>query len=195
MTLPRFRRCAFTLCAALAVAGCGGSPGMPPVTSSVSQAARGLQGWMAPGADGDLLYLSDVSTNDVDVFSYPRGRLVGKLTGFGEPRSECVDREGDVWIADIVGYDVIEYPHGSTKPVVALSTPGAPRGCSVDPKSGDLAVTGGVGGVILAVYHRTKHDKWLDPKEYRDSSIRNVAFCGYDARGDLFIDGSDKVKG
>jgi hypothetical protein len=197
MTIARFRRSALAFYGALAVAGCGGAP-MFPSTSAASSplTERASHAWMAPRAkSGDLLYLSDVSTNDVDVFSYPRARMVGKLTGFGAPRSECADRKGNVWIADEQGYDVIEYPHGSTKPIVALSTPGAPHGCSVDPKTGDLAVTGGVGGVILAVYHRTKHNKWLDPKEYTDSSIRRVAFCGFDAQGNLFIDGLDKGKG
>lgn len=193
MTIARFRRCAPALCVALAIAGCGG-----PQTAAVPEAASFVtppssRAWMAPQAkSGDLLYLSDVSTNDVDVFSYPADRLVGKLSGFGAPRSECLDRGGDVWIADVAGYDVAEFPHGSTKPIAALSTPGAPRACSVDPGTGNLAVTGGRGGVILAVYHRTKHGKWLDPIEYRGSSIRNVAFCGYNAQGDLFIDGLDK---
>jgi len=197
MTIARFRSCALALYAALAAAGCGGAPTLPLGAGTFSPAARyDVHAWMAPQAkSGDLLYLSNVSTADVDVFTYPRLRLVGKLSGFGAPRSECVDRTGDVWIADVQGYDVIEYPHGGTKPITALSTPGAPQGCSVNPKSGDLAVTGGVGGVILAVYHRTKHHIWLDPKEYTDSSIRRVAFCGYDAQGNLFIDGLDKKGG
>ncbi len=194
MTIARFRSCALALCATLAVAGCSGTPMLPLGSGTSSPVARQtMRAWIASQAkSGDLLYLSNVSTNFVDVFSYPRLRLVGKLTRFGAPRSECVDRKGDVWIADVQGYDVIEYPHGGTKPIVALSTPGAPQGCSVDPRSGDVAVTGGVGGVILAVYHQTKHGKWLDPKEYTDASLRRVAFCGYDAQGNLFLDGADK---
>lgn len=196
MTIARFRRCALALYAALTAAGCG-SPTLPPGSGMLSPVARhAMHGWMAPQAkSGDLLYLSNVATGNVDVFSYPQLRQVGKLSGFGAPRSECVDGKGDVWIADVQGYDVIEFPHGATKPITALSTPGAPQGCSVNPKSGDLAVTGGVGGVILAVYHRTKHGVWLDPKEYTDPSIRSVAYCGYDAQGNLFIDGLDKTKG
>ncbi len=195
MTTVRFRRCALTLYAAAALAGCSGTQ-MPPVESDVfSHPVHERARIDTQATSGDLLYLSDVKRNDVDVFSYPQGSLVGKLTRFGEPRSECADKHGNVWIADVQGYDVSEYPHGSTKPIVALSTPGAPRGCSVDPRTGDLAVTGGVGGVILAVYHRTKQNKWLDPKEYTGSSIRRVAFCGYDVQGNLFIDGLDKAKG
>ena len=88
---------------------------------------------MAPEAAGeDLLYLSDVAANDVKVYSFRKGRLVGTLTGFGEPRSECADEAGNVWIADIEGRDVIEYPHGGTKPIASLDTFGVPLGCSVD---------------------------------------------------------------
>lgn len=193
MTIARFRRCAPAFCVALAVAGCGGLQTEPLPGASSFLTQHSSRAWVAPQAkSGDLLYLSDVATNDVDVFSFPRDRLVGKLTGFGAPRSECLDRSGDVWVADIAGYDVVEYSHGGTKAIVALSTPGAPRACSVDPTTGNLAVTGGVGGLILAVYHRTKHGKWLDPKDYAGSSIRNVAFCGYDAQGNLFIDGLDR---
>jgi hypothetical protein len=193
MKIARFHRCALALYATLAVTACGAQT-FPLGSGTYSPLARhAMRGWMAPQAKNtDLLYVSDVSTNAVDVFSYPQGHAVGKLTGFGEPRSECADGSGDVWIADVQGYDVIEYAHGATKPTADLSTPRVPRGCSVDPRTGDLAVTGGVGSVILAVYHQTVLHKWLDPKEYSDSKIRKVAFCGYDAHGNLFVDGADK---
>ncbi len=183
MTIARFRSCALAFYATSFVAGCSGTQTVPTNPATFSSVAK----------TGDLLYLSNLATNDVDVFSYPHLRLVGKLTGFGAPRAECVDRRGDVWIADVQGFDVIEYPHGATKPIAALSTPGAPRGCSVDPRYGDLAVTGGLRGIVLAVYPRGAHGRWLNPKEYTDSSIRKVAFCGYDAQGNLFIDGLDKT--
>jgi hypothetical protein len=199
----RFGHGALALCAAIIVAGCGEAqvrPMMPEpggaLQNSASLANREGRSWMLPeAANDDLLYLSDVSTNNVEVFSYPRGRLVGTLTGFGAPRSECADGQGNVWIADTIGFDVIEYPHGGDKPIHALSTPGAPRGCSVDPKTGDLAVTGGINGVILAVYRHGARGGWNDPKKYTDSSIRRAAFCGYDVDGDLFLDGFEKARG
>jgi hypothetical protein len=56
---------------------------------------------MAPEAKrNELLYVSDYSSpyrsNDVLVYSYPQGKLVGKLTGFTEPAGECVDSAGNV---------------------------------------------------------------------------------------------------
>lgn len=196
MIAPWLRRCALAFCTVLAVAGCSAQtiPAGPQAPSSA--ASRSTPAWMAARAkSSDLLYLSDTATRVVDVFSYPDLRSVGKLTGFGAPRSECADQQGDVWIADVQGYDVVEFPHGDKNPIVALSTSGAPHGCAVDPTTGSLAVTGGVGGVVLSVFRRTKRNKWLDPKEYADSSLRSVAFCGYDAHGNLYVDGLDKTKG
>ena len=57
--------------------------------------------WIAPAAKTqNLLYISDDGTNDVYVYSWPKGRLLGTLRGFSYPQGECVDRKGDVWIAD-----------------------------------------------------------------------------------------------
>lgn len=198
MKIRQSERYALMLGVALAISGCAGATtSFAPQTPSASAArfAPDRSGsWMAPEAQGeDLLYLSDTATNDVDVFSYPQGKLVGTLTGFGEPRSECVDAQGDVWIADLYAWDVIEYRHGGTQPVAALSTPGAPHGCSVDPKTGDIAVTGGVNHIVLAVWHRKPHG-WRNPRFYTDSSIHTPAFCGFDDKGDLLLDGVDLAK-
>jgi hypothetical protein len=187
---------ALSLCAAAAViAGCGGpqtpfgGPGAMPQGAAASTLARG-RSWMAPEAkNGDLLYVSDPKTKDVYVYSYPQARLVGTLSGFGEPRSECADAAGDVFIADVVAYDVVEYAHGGTKPIAALSTPGRPTGCSVDPVRGSLAVSGGVNGIVLTIFRYSSHHQWRAQHTYTDASLRSASFCGYDDKGNLFMDG------
>jgi hypothetical protein len=170
------------------VAGCGGSfngafPGSSSSAAAVSTHAK------------DLLYLSDVHTNVVYVYSFPQGRLVGTLGDFGAPRSECSDNAGNVWIADVSGYDVIEYAHGGTAAIAALSTPSAPQGCSVDPVTGALAVTSNArGGVVLLVFRHAPNGRWRDPIVYADSSMHRSMFCGYDSAGNLFVDGVDKAQ-
>lgn len=185
------RRAAFSLgaVATLALTGCSNAAPVMPV-SGTQQAAAAFAS-VADAQSGDLLYLTDVAKNDVEVFSYPQDRHVDTLTGFGKPRAECADSLGAVWIADMQGFDVVEYSHGGSKPIAALSTPGAPRGCSVNAKGNTLAVTGGLGGIILSVYH---HDggRWRDPRTYTDASIKSVSFCAFDARGNLFVDGTGK---
>lgn len=190
MKASRLARGSAVLClTVLLFAGCAGQP-VSPIDAPLSG-----RSWIASEAKAqDLLYVSDVQTNDVYVYSSLSRRLVGTLTGFGKPRSECSDLSGNVWIADVGGYDVAEYAHGGAAPIIALSTPGAPEGCSVSPVTGDLAVTANAYGLILAVFHHGSRGRWRDPKTYSDPAMHVSLFCGYDAQGNLFLDGLDKHK-
>ena len=98
---------------------------------------------MEPDAKrGRLLYLSDAGTNDVVVYRYPSLVEAGVLTGFDEPQGECVDKAGNVWITNSLVSNVLEYAHGGTTAIATLSDRGQyPVGCSVDEKSGTLAVS------------------------------------------------------
>lgn len=193
MRLPVFR-CFALGCgvAVMAFAGCGGpaSPGAPPVQSNVLERIAS-HSWMAPQAkSGALLYVSDARSNDVLVYSYPQGEQVGTLSGFGNPRSECVDSAGNVWIADTGGDDVVEFAHGGSQPLVSLDIAGSPAGCSVNPVNGSLAVSGGVSGLSVSVFRHTVHG-WGSPTRYDDSAMSAPGFCSYDAAGNLFVDGLD----
>jgi hypothetical protein len=216
MTLSSVVPYAFGVCTLLvALAGCGGSQINPSaVTQGVSEpgvAAQSLLSqfalrngtmavnpnhsgsWMAPQAQhAGLLYISDLSTNAVYVYSYPTGTLKGTLTGFDSPFGECVDSKGDVFIANYVASNILEYAHGGTSPIATLSDAGYnPIGCDVDPTTGNLAVTNfgttGSGPGNVAIYKDAKGK----PKAYFTAPfISNMAFCGYDKAGDLFADGT-----
>ena len=178
---------AIPLAAAL-VAGCsqGASPTLP------LNAHAFARGSMQPQAkQTDLLYLSDVESNDVAVYSYPKGRLVGTLTGFGKPRAECADSQGNVWISDVDAGAILEFAHGATEPKAALSTPGSPGGCSVSPRNGDLAVAGGLNGTVVGVFRHSNHSRWRDASLYAVATMSNGYFCAYDSQGNLFVDGVD----
>src|SRR5271165_7025498 len=186
--LRLFRR-AFAPAAALAVlAGCGqalsplGPPAMQPQIAG--QAAAGTR------ATAALLYISDTISNDVYVYSYPQGKLKTALSGFSEPAGECVDASGDVFIANTGGNNVLEYAHGGTAPIATLKDSGAfPVGCSIDPKTGSLAVTNfpisSSGQGDVAVYRKAKGR----PHRYADSAISQMLLCSYDGSGNLFADG------
>jgi hypothetical protein len=106
--------------------------------------------WMEPNARGTaLLYVSDIFTNDVYVYNYPKGTLAGTLTGFGSPLAMCVDKAGNVWIPDYANFEILEYAHGGTSPIAILSDPYPPYSCAVNPRTGDLAVGGRTG---IAIY-------------------------------------------
>lgn len=175
----------FGLSISTLLAGCGASTGTAvrsiPFTAAVRGPAHGA--WMEPNAKhGDLLY---VATGDnVYALSYPHGRLVGALGVAGNDL--CSDAKGDVFVASS-GYVVLEYAHGGTYPLQTLHGGDIPLGCAVDPRSGDLAVTqeaSGAGEVAI----------FADAKEpatwYRDPEIGTFGLCGYDDRGNLFVDGT-----
>jgi hypothetical protein len=141
---------------------------------------------VAAGRSQDLLYVSDLGANAVYFYTYPAGKLMGKLTGFGSVAGLCADKAGDVFVVDEAG-PVDVYAHGGSSPIRRLTTTGAPYGCAVDPSTGNLAVTN-VSSVLygaVAVYAKAKGR----PKEYRDDAVSATYFCGYDDQGNLFIDG------
>ncbi len=122
---------------AASLGGCNaGRSGVVP--SSVGYETRPMQSdskgpWMLQAAKSeDLLYITNIDSG-VAVYAYPKGELVGTLTGFSTPYGLCVDKAGDVFVANFGGQAVVEYTHGATRPVATLPTNGSPFGCSVDP--------------------------------------------------------------
>jgi len=149
---------------------------------------------MAPGAaTKDLLYISNYNTETVLVYSYPDGKKMGTLTGFDQPDGLCSDKKGDVWIVNNAdsqgGLDVVEYKHGGTKPIATLSDGYVLVGCSVDPTTGDLAVTDTEsisfqqGNVAIFTHAKGK------PTLLSVPNMLYPYFCGYDDKGNLYADG------
>ncbi len=149
--------------------------------------------WMDPNArTSDLLYVSDEGTDDVYVYSWPQGKLKGTLTGFDFPQGECVDKAGNVFIVNATLSEVLEYAHGGTSPIATLLDSGYyPLGCSVDPTTGNLAVTNvestGSGPGNVAIFAHASGT----PTNFADSGLSYMYFCGYDNKGNLFVDGEN----
>ncbi len=185
-------------------AGCGGAPGMasapfgavPGWTGPVN--ARPVlpgrdQSWMTPDSKiraGPLLYVGN-GENDVLVFSgFPKKpKVVGTLTGFEGPLGMCVDKRGDVFIANDGG-SVDEYAHGGTTVLASYSTNGQAIGCSISAR-GDVAVTdiyresGSATGQVC-VWKGGKGNSTC----YRDSAVCPIMYTfGYDDKGDLIGEG------
>jgi hypothetical protein len=146
--------------------------------------------WMAAGAKAsNLIYVSDIGGEVVDVFSYPDGKPMGTLTGFDEPNGLCVDGKGDLFVADMYHARLVEYAHANSKPKAILKNDGyLPIGCAVDPKTNNLAVTNyssfpTEGTVSIFKEARGK------PVEY--TALLETFFCAYDDNGNLFIDGNN----
>ncbi|MGC1381607.1 MAG: hypothetical protein WA814_11370 [Candidatus Baltobacteraceae bacterium] len=176
------------------LAACGrGGPGLP--SSQLPSAARAAAGhhgsWMADDAKSqDLVYVADLGTDDVNVYSYPGGSLKGVLEGFSAVHYECVDAAGNVFIANGGANELLEYAHGGTAPIRIYHEPGFTHGCSIDPTTGNLAVlhdpaSSAPGGISIYRHARGK------PHEYTTPNVFRVYFIGYDGQGDLFVDGTD----
>lgn len=192
----------------VSIAGCGGSqpigapgairesvtiPGTSIWSGVEKRAHLRRHSWMAHDSKThDLLYVSDEGTAEVSVYSYPGDKIKGVLTGFELPVGECADKVGDVFIVDYDASLIFEYAHGGTSPIATLNDPGySPAGCSVDPTTGNLAVTNvstkssGQGNV--AIYKLAKGK----PKAYyTDPNMARTFFCGYDNGGNLFVNGA-----
>ena len=140
----------------------------------------------------DLLYVSNIDSDTVNVYSYPGDKRLGTLTAdFDGPDGICVDKQNDIWVVNNQGASLVEYKHGGKSPIATLSGIVLPIGCSVDPTTGDLAVTSyGVdssGGGSVSIFAHAKGT----PKVYTDSEIPHFNFCGYDPKGNLYADGTD----
>jgi hypothetical protein len=189
--------------AAALLAACGGSPpligapGAMPQPQGIAALADGGKTWMQPGTPNeDLLYASGSSEKwglGVQVFSYPKGSVVGQLTLTGVPNGLCSDRSGNVFIPvpsskSKTNY-VYEYAHGGTTPIATLADSGVPYGCAVDPTTGNLAVTNvfglGMGAPPgnVAIYAGAQGT----PSYYSDPEITLYGFCAYDDAGNLFV--------
>lgn len=180
------------------LAGCAGSQppsAMPQTVNAGAQATRHSSSWMLPEAKrSTLLYVSDAQDNEVTVYTFPSGHLVGRLEGFYDPYGECVDNAGHVFITSDNGSQIFEYPHGGASPIATITDSGQhPAGCSVNPVTGQLAVNNAytvsnhAGSISLYTYRR--HHGWGSPQMYSDPSFFYMYFCGYDDKGNLYVDG------
>jgi hypothetical protein len=206
MNSLRLSRRALSVCVATLLAACGGS--QPPIGApgavtrtgaTVTRAAHG-RSWMLPEAKTeDLLYAS--GAGNVNVYTYPGLKTVGAISNLNASTGgECVDTAGDIFVttaASNAAGTILEFAHGSITPIAELSDPGNASGCSVDPKTGNLAVSNssdrsnpsGNGFGDVAIYTHAQGS----PTMYYCTQCAELFFCGYDSSGNLFVDGSDSL--
>lgn len=173
----------FGLIFATAIAGCAGSQFVAPqnVRPTVDRSA----------SNDDLVYVD--SEFHITVATYPALKPTKRFTLEG-PKRLCSDASGNVFVtttASVPAY-VYEYRHGETSAFAKLTVPQPfdAAGCSVDPRTNDLAVglseTGyQVGGGGIAIYK----DESGTPHAYADSGLSEVKDVAYDDSGDVFAIG------
>jgi hypothetical protein len=188
-----FRPCVVGLFGAIALlSGCnaaGDNPQVAPVAAVRSSLLA------APNGSNDtaLLYVSDSSQigehNGVSVYTFPDGRFLRDQKHFAVVGGMCTDAAQHLYVTYTDLYQIQEYDHGGTRPIKILEDPsGTPADCSVDPTTGNLAVSnsGSLGGQSNVLVYR--HARGI-PKTYTQSSVAWFYFCAYDGAGNLFADG------
>ncbi len=188
---------AFVMATVFLLAACGAGPPRSVTPMENSNTLDRHRSWIDPSARTHaLLYVSDAEpgAGTVYVFTYPRLKLAGVLTGFGQPLGECADAAGDVWIADYSNEQIVEYAHGASSPTSTLDDANRrPYSCAVDPKSGDLAVadifgpSDGPGG--LSIYKVAKGRAHF----YSGRSVYKAYFDAYDGNGNVYVDGLSQL--
>lgn len=198
-----FSRYALSSCVAAAMlAACGGSqspigaPGAMQHGTAMTTPAASDGSWMLPEAKNEnLLYVGSYVTDDVYVYSYPKGKLVGTLTGITDPQSLCSDLKGNIWISsDVNGSsgvgEILEYPHGGKTAITTLRDPQTPAACAVDPATGNLAVANSDGNGPyygeLAIYGDGQGQPTLYSVYPPSGDLYGTT---YDNNGDVFVIG------
>ena len=172
MKASDFSHCAFgTVILAALLVGCGGSQSLigTPVGLSPAQTDHAARG-------GSLLYV--LGKHHIYVLSYPKGAFIALIKYSGT--ADCSDNRGNVFVTSSGAVSV--FSHGSIKPIRNLYTGANTYGCSVDPTTGNLAVTD-MAGILIFKKARGKG-------EQINESTFNPSHCGYDTRGNLFVDGN-----
>jgi hypothetical protein len=171
---------------AVVLSGCGGSQSqiaplgaLPGSVTTASHPQATSRSRVLPGSSGDLIYAVG-GCGGTCVVSYPDGVLVGTLATSG--LGVCSDNQGNVFISNDT--QVVEYAHGGTTPVATLDLPGNMAvGCSVDPTTNNLAIVFRGSGGDIAIFL----NEGGSPTLY--ASGIDSFYCGYDAYGNLFVDG------
>ncbi len=183
--------------------GAGGAGGIDVVALSnpmsvapVRHMNRG-RSWIRPGPGKQwLIYAADNASGTIDIYNYrvKAGKLYGQITGLASPYGECTDDAGDVYVADTTTAKISEYAHGGITPIAtATDGYGIPLGCSVDPTTGNVAVSNfsgpgstGAGGVDIFA-----GGLGGSQSNYTNANLYHVYPGAYDPHGNLFVQATE----
>lgn len=138
------------------------------------------------------IVVSDAVNNTVSAFT-AAGKLKATITGFSEPQGLAADSSGDIYIADTANSRVQVYKNDYKTLKASLADASQyPAGVAVDTMTGVVGVTniistaGGAGSVSFYAKGATKPCTTVS-----NASFARVYFDGFDAKGNLYIDGSN----
>ena len=180
-------RLALNVVVVFLLAGCGASFGGAEPRVALDNKTSGGR---------DLLYATE--SHNVFIYTYPEGKKVNHIRRSAGmiPKGECADSNGNVYVIFFFiltsgNTTVYEYAHGGTKRIGSLGDTGQGQydsSCSVDPVSGDVALTGAHAYVIIFGIGRKSGTIYHLPAGFFPWA------CTYDDHGNLFVNGSQTRK-
>jgi len=139
------------------------------------------------------IFVSDAVNNVVNIYN-ASGKQIGQLTGFSQPQGLATDAKGNLYVADTNNSQIVVFKPPYNKPPTKLADPGYyPAGVAVITIGTTTYV--GVSNICSApnctqggfiVYKNGK-----SKGAFQSSSIYRVYFLGFDAKGNLYADGTN----
>jgi hypothetical protein len=161
---------------ASSIAGCSNGPGRwvgDPTLGSEAQPQTSIK--------GDLLYVSNQQSREVEAYGYTDGVVGSKvfeIGGFSMPSGLCTNKRGDVFITDSASHTIFQYRHGAVE-ASKLHDPDRPLDCATDPVTGDVAVAN-----VRSI--RVFSLKTRGSKVYKARRFDAFFSVAYDNSGNLF---------
>lgn len=177
----------YSLCVALsfALSGCNGRGSIPQ--SATMQASL----HKATSSGASYIYATDQGVTYV--LTYPDGQYVAQINDWGWMCSDA--NTGDVYISN--GGAILDYPPGGTTRVALFTFPTGlfSAGCSVSPTNGNVAVVATQSIAFHHVQHTWAYVFATGLRKLARKLVPHITtqseFCGYDAQGNLFVDGQN----
>jgi hypothetical protein len=131
-------------------------------------------------------YISNFYSSDVLQFDFPKSDVsTATISGVSEPQGECAQNGNKAfWVVASESDEIEEFAYRGSSPIVTLSeSAGEAAGCTIDPKTDDMAVTIlGAGDVVIFTDTKGTGTTVAD-------GLASSYFPTYDNKGDLFVDG------
>jgi hypothetical protein len=157
-----------------------------PLKVALSTPAR-FGGYMSPAAKATskLLYISDYSADDIEIYAQkgPNQAPIGELTGLSSPVGLAVASNGDLYVDNYGGNTVVVYHKGETTPYLTLSATDTSSG-------GDTVALDASGNVYVSnipnVVEIFSPGATLPTSSLTDSNVADIYSIGVDSKGDVF---------
>jgi hypothetical protein len=155
--------------------------------------------WISPDAakGKPLLFVTAEATSGavtVNVLSLPDLIIKGQAGGFMSAAGECADRNGQIWVVDLLARNVTRWSRSLQMTGELSDNYGYPWSCAVDPTTGNLAIAnfsgtnGGPGSVAIYAHARGSGKPIMNPKQLL------YQWLGYDTSGNLWVDGKSNAQ-